>query len=117
MSRQSVLNCRFRVPTAGAPEYWALIGSARRARSPPTRQSGGSCNESSGSSSDRKFGGKGIMRVLHVIHSLDASGGGPPMGLAALARAQAASGMHVTVLPCRVSADRETLSPGQYGRL
>lgn len=57
------------------------------------------------------------MRVLHVIPDLAESNGGPPHALATLARAQAAAGLHVTVLPCRFMPGVPTLPPGRTENL
>ncbi len=56
------------------------------------------------------------MKILHVILSLAERWGGPPRGLATLARAQAARGDDVVVLPARVDGEM-TLAPGEYGSL
>src|SRR5687768_15844040 len=38
------------------------------------------------------------LRILHVISSLDAKAGGPPIALVGLAKAQMAAGMRITVV-------------------
>ncbi|HPF40651.1 MAG TPA: glycosyltransferase [Phycisphaerae bacterium] len=57
------------------------------------------------------------MRVLHVIPDLNLIRGGPPQALRALARAQAATGDDVTVLPCRKSSGPHALEAGDHGNL
>ncbi len=57
------------------------------------------------------------LRVLHVIYMLSEDLGGPPRALATLARAQAARGDDVTVLPCRRGAGPQTLEVGRHGSL
>ncbi len=57
------------------------------------------------------------MRILHVITTLSEKSGGPPAGLAALAREQAARGHEVTILPVWNGADRTTLPLGRQGNL
>lgn len=57
------------------------------------------------------------MRILHVILSLAEAIGGPTRALANLARAQAAAGHEVCVLPCRRLPGPQTLETGSDGRL
>lgn len=57
------------------------------------------------------------MRILHVISTLSESSGGPPAGLATLARQQAAKGNHVTILPVENGAGTTTLSAGTHDNL
>jgi glycosyltransferase involved in cell wall biosynthesis len=57
------------------------------------------------------------MKILHVIHWLAVLGGGPPAGLATLARAQAERGHKVQVLPCARGSGPTTLPNGQDGNL
>lgn len=57
------------------------------------------------------------MRILHVIYWLAALGGGPTTGLASLARAQAARGHKVQVLPCGRVPGPTTLPAGEDGNL
>ncbi|TWT40903.1 GDP-mannose:cellobiosyl-diphosphopolyprenol alpha-mannosyltransferase [Phycisphaerae bacterium RAS1] len=58
-----------------------------------------------------------VMNVLHVIVGLAETIGGPPVALATLARAQAARGDDVFVLPARRTAGAQTLPAGAHGRL
>lgn len=57
------------------------------------------------------------MRILHVITTLAEKSGGPPAGLAALAREQAARGHEVTVLPVWNGESKPTLAAGKHGNL
>lgn len=57
------------------------------------------------------------MKVLHVIQYLGDVVGGPPRALATLARAQAARGDDVIVLPCSRSPGQLTLPVGKTGTL
>lgn len=57
------------------------------------------------------------MKVLHVIYGLEEFMGGPAYGLVTLARAQAARGDDVVVLPCSRLEGRMTIAPGRYGNL
>lgn len=57
------------------------------------------------------------IRVLHVIYGMAEIIGGPPVALATLARAQAARGDHVFVLPARRTAGPQTLPAGASGTL
>ena len=51
------------------------------------------------------------MMILHVIYGLAEIIGGPPVGLATLARAQAQRGDDVMVLPARRTSGKQTLEP------
>ncbi|MFH1746080.1 MAG: glycosyltransferase [Planctomycetota bacterium] len=57
------------------------------------------------------------MKVLHVIFGLEETMGGPAYGLTTLARAQAARGDDVVVLPCSRCDGPLTLESGSYGNL
>src|SRR4051812_14302236 len=57
------------------------------------------------------------MKILHVIPALNQSFGGPPRGLANLARMQAERGDDVAVLPCQIGKGPQTLEPGRCGNL
>jgi hypothetical protein len=57
------------------------------------------------------------MRILHVIYGLSDIMGDPPQGLATLARAQAARGDDVVVLPCPHTEGPQTLAVGRHGNL
>lgn len=57
------------------------------------------------------------MRILHVCVSLPDVWGGPPRALATMARAQAARGDDVVVLPSIFTPGPQTLEPGDYGNL
>lgn len=57
------------------------------------------------------------MRILHVIPELADYNGGPPQALATLARAQAAAGDDITVLPARTTSGPQTMPAGRWDRL
>jgi len=57
------------------------------------------------------------MRILHVINRLAEVDGGPPRGLVTLAKAQAALGDDITILPCSSLAGKPLIGSGQYGLL
>lgn len=57
------------------------------------------------------------MKILHVCVSLPDVWGGPPRALATMARAQAAAGADVVVLPSSFTPGPQTLEPGDYGKL
>jgi glycosyltransferase involved in cell wall biosynthesis len=57
------------------------------------------------------------VKILHVIVRLAEVDGGPPHGLVTLAKAQAALGDDITILPCSSTGGKPLVGPGQYGRL
>jgi glycosyltransferase involved in cell wall biosynthesis len=56
----------------------------------------------------------GIMRILHVIHSVDPRSGGPSHALRAIIRGQVASGHDVSLLATVVQANEPWQSPEGY---